>query len=54
VLVVQAFQKIGPLRALAPNGSEPPFAVVQAVVLIGFVIAGYLAVRRFRPVFVTN
>lgn len=45
VLVVQAFQKIGPLNALAPTGSEPPFAIVQALVLIGFIVAG---VRLFR------
>ena len=45
--VVQAFQKIGPL--LAPTQSEPPFAIVQAAVLLLFVILGFIAVRRFRP-----
>lgn len=49
VLVVQAFLKIGPLNALAPNGSEPPFAVTQAVVLLFFLWAGFVALRRFRP-----
>lgn len=49
VLVVQAFQKIGALNALAPNGSEPPFVVAQAVVLGAFVVLGVLAVMRFRP-----
>jgi hypothetical protein len=49
VFVVQAFQKIGPLHVLAPKGSEPPFAVVQAIVLLSFLFAGYLAVRGFRP-----
>lgn len=49
VLVVQAFQKIEALNALAPNGNEPPFAIVQGIVLLAFVSAGYLSIRRFRP-----
>ena len=49
VLVVQSFLKVPALHALAPQGTEPPFAVAQAIVLVLFVIAGYLAVRRFRP-----
>ena len=49
VLVVQLFQKVAPLHALAPSGSEPPFAVAQGVVLVAFVAAGVMAVRRFRP-----
>jgi uncharacterized membrane protein len=44
--VVQAFQKIPSLHALAPTQAEPPFAVVQGLVLIAFAIAGFLAVRR--------
>jgi hypothetical protein len=50
VLVVQSFLKIPALHALAPHGNEPPFAIVQGLVLIGFVYAGYRAVKRFRPV----
>ena len=52
VLVIQSFLKIGPLHALAPSvpPSEPPFAVVQGVVLVFFVIAIIGAARRFRPV----
>lgn len=49
VLVVQSFLKVPALHALAPQGTEPPFAIAQAIVLVLFVIAGYLAVRRFRP-----
>ena len=51
VLVIQSFLKIGPLHALAPSvpPSEPPFAVVQGIVLVFFVIAIIGAVRRFRP-----
>jgi len=49
VLVVQAFLKVPGLNALAPNGSEPPFLIAQALVLGAFVVVGVLAVMRFRP-----
>ena len=49
VLIVQLFQKVPELRALAPLGNEPPFAVTQGVVLLYFVFAGYRAVRQFHP-----
>ena len=48
--VVQAFQKLAFLQPLAPTQSEPPFAVVQAVVLLIFAVSGIIAVRRWRPV----
>lgn len=47
VLVVQCFRKLPALHALAPNGSEPPFAIAQGAVLLFYVVTGYLAVRRF-------
>jgi hypothetical protein len=47
--VVQAFDKIAALKALAPTGSEPPFLVAQLVVLAGFVTLGFLATKRFHP-----
>jgi hypothetical protein len=52
VLVIQSFLKIGPLHALAPSvpPSEPPFAIVQGIVLVLFIVAIISAVRRFRPV----
>ena len=51
VLVIQSFLKIGPLHELAPSvpPSEPPFAVVQGVVLVLFVLATIRAVRRYHP-----
>lgn len=49
VAVVQAFQKIPLLHALAPTQSEPPFLIAQSVVLVIFVILGALAARRFHP-----
>jgi hypothetical protein len=48
VLVVQAFQKLAPLRALAPTQSELPFLIAQVALLAAFGYAGFLAVRRFR------
>lgn len=52
VLVIQGFLKIGPLHALAPSNppSEPPFAVVQGLVFVMFLIVTIGALRRFRPV----
>jgi hypothetical protein len=50
VLVVQLFLKVPALHALAPQGTEPPFAIAQGIVLIGFVIAGFLGFKRFHPV----
>ena len=46
--VVQAFQKIGPLHALAPTQSEAPFAIAQTIVLVLALAVGWLAVRRFH------
>ena len=48
VLVVQGFQKVPALNALAPKGSEPPFAIAQGIVLVAFVVLIYLALKRFR------
>ncbi|MGE3830241.1 MAG: hypothetical protein AB7F76_04530 [Parvibaculaceae bacterium] len=49
VLVVQAFQKVPPLNALAPTGSEAPFLIAQLAVLAAFIWIGIRATRRFRP-----
>jgi hypothetical protein len=49
VAVVQAFGKLPALHALAPNGTEPPFAVAQGLTLVLFVVLGVQAFRRFRP-----
>jgi len=48
VLVVQLFLKVPALHALAPQGTEPPFAIAQAVVLLLFVALGFGAARGFR------
>jgi hypothetical protein len=51
VLVIQAFLKVGPLHALAPSvpPSEPPFAIVQGIVLLLFVVATIIGALKFRP-----
>jgi hypothetical protein len=49
VLVVQLFQKVPALQALAPTQSEAPFALAQLIVLAVFVWLCVAAVRRFRP-----
>jgi hypothetical protein len=49
VLVVQSFEKVPALRAVAPTQKEPPFAVAQIAVLVVFVGLTILAVRRFHP-----
>jgi hypothetical protein len=48
VLVVQTFQRVPALAALAPTQSEPPFAIAQGIVLAVFLFFGFRAVRRFR------
>ena len=47
VLVVQLFQKVPFLKALAPTQTEAPFAVTQVAVLAMFVVSGVQAARKF-------
>jgi hypothetical protein len=47
--VVQAFQKVSLLQPLAPTQSEPPFQIAQAALLLIMIVAGVVAVRRWRP-----
>lgn len=49
VLVVQGFLKVPALHALAPNGNEAPFVIVQGIVLVLFIVLDVLAVKRFHP-----
>jgi len=49
VLIVQLFEKVPALTALAPTQSEPPFQIAQGVVLLIFVILGILAVKKYHP-----
>jgi hypothetical protein len=49
VAIAQAFMKIPPLTALAPTGSELPFAAAQGVALVIFVVLAVWAAIRFHP-----
>lgn len=49
VLVAQLFMKVPALHALAPTGSEPPFAIAQTIVLVVFIAMSVLADKRFHP-----
>jgi len=50
VLIVQSFEKIGPLKAIAPTQSSPPFGITQLVALGLLIVLTVVAFRRFRPV----
>ena len=49
VLIVQSFLKIPALHALAPTQTEPLFAIAQGIALLGFVLLGFLSIKRFHP-----
>ena len=49
VLVVQSFEKVPALTALAPTQSEPPFLVAQLVVMALFIVLTIFAVKKFHP-----
>lgn len=48
VLVVQSFEKVPSLRAIAPTQKEPPFAITQIAVLLLFIVLTSFAVKKFR------
>ena len=48
VLVVQSFEKVPALKAIAPTQKEAPFAIAQIAVLVVFVGLTIRAVRRFH------
>ena len=49
VLVVQSFEKISSLHALAPTQTESPFKLTQLIVLVVSVLLAIIAVVRFHP-----
>ena len=49
VLVVQSFEKVPALHALAPTQTETPFKAAQLVTLVVFLLLGFLAFRKFHP-----
>jgi hypothetical protein len=49
VLVVQSFEKVPALHAMAPTQTEPPFKLTQMIVLVLSILLAIVAVIRFRP-----
>jgi hypothetical protein len=49
VAVVQAFEKIPALHAMAPTQTEPPFKLTQLVVLLVSALLAIVAAIRFHP-----
>ena len=47
--IVQSFEKIPALKAMAPTQTEPPFKLTQLVVLALFIVFAIAAAIRFRP-----
>jgi hypothetical protein len=48
VLVVQCFEKVPALKALAPTQKEPPFLIAHLVVLLLFIVLIIFATKRFH------
>jgi hypothetical protein len=49
VLIVQSFQKIPALHALAPTQSELPFKLAQLVTLVLIIALTTIAFRKYHP-----
>ena len=49
VLIVQLFEKVPALHAMAPTQTEQPFKLTQLVVLAFFMLFTVIAAIRFRP-----
>ena len=49
VLVVQSFEKVPALHAMAPTQTEGPFKIAQLLVLVLFILLTVVAVRKFHP-----
>jgi hypothetical protein len=56
VLIVQTFQKVPALKAIAPTQSEPPFAITQLIALSLFIVLTIIGIIRFQiePVRMSN
>jgi multisubunit Na+/H+ antiporter MnhB subunit len=48
VFIVQSFEKVPALKAIAPTQASPVFGLTQLVVLAIFVVLTVLAFKRFR------
>jgi hypothetical protein len=50
VAVVQSFQKIPLVHALAPTQKEPPFLIAQVALMLLMVLLGVVALRKYHPI----
>jgi hypothetical protein len=50
VLIVQLFEKVPALKAIAPTQSEPPFQMAQLAALVVFALLAVLGAIKFRNV----
>jgi phosphoglycerol transferase MdoB-like AlkP superfamily enzyme len=50
VLVVQLFEKVPAIHALAPTQTEAPFKIVQLLLLVAFAVLIGAAAKKFRMV----
>jgi hypothetical protein len=48
VLIVQLFEKVPALKALAPTQTEAPFKIAQLTALVIFILLTILSAIRFR------
>jgi Na+/H+ antiporter NhaC len=49
VLIVQSFEKVPALHALAPTGKEMAFKFAQLVALVVFIVLTVVSYRKFHP-----
>ncbi len=49
ILIVQSFEKIPSLHALAPTQTELPFKLAQLVTLLVFIVLTTMAFKKYRP-----
>jgi hypothetical protein len=47
--IVQSFEKIPALHAMAPTQTEQPFKLTQLSIIGLFIVLGFIAAIRFRP-----
>jgi hypothetical protein len=48
VLIVQLFEKVPALHALAPTQTELPFLIAQIVLLLVFIVLTIMAEKNFQ------
>ena len=54
ILIVQLFEKVPALKAIAPTQSEAPFKIAQLTALVLFIVLTFLSAIRFHGERLTN